>query len=309
MRESAVISLVCLAFLAGCVGGEANLPEGSTPPTVQAQRGTGSIVVVALDDAQLPVEGASVTLDKKDKQTTGVDGSLEFLNVPVGEHKVEVAKPGYLPATKTVAVAEGEAANLRFSLVSVAVDSAFHETMNQNGIVFCGMSTKDPLWHPGNNSASGNPCVLMAQAGQEEFDYAQIRWFFKFTGSSGFWSETHWTPSSSFNQLMSAIWTPLGDDGASTPGVEGDNCCGTSADPPLRLRIPIIDVENTLKNFTTASCKIDECMLLSYHYVGGETLGPGYPVDVGVGIQQRYEVWVTVFYNGPLPEDFTVVPS
>lgn len=307
MRGFSGLAVAAIFALAGCVDA-AESAQAPTASSAAPQEPVGSIRGVVVDDSLLPVEGVAVALDKGEKATTDVAGAFEFLDVPVGEHVLSFSKAGYLPKDLKVTVIEGEEAQVRGQLISAAVDSSFHETMNQNGILFCGISTKDPFWHPANNSARGNPCVLMAQAGQESTDRAQIRWYFKFTYSSGFWSETKWEPSGSFNKIMSIIWTPLGDDGARTPGLRGGGTAD-ARESPMRVRVPIEMVNQTLQNFTTASCNMSECMLLSYHYVGGETLGPSYPVDAGIGTQQRYEVWVTVFYNGPLPEEFTIFPA
>lgn len=308
MAPRAVAGLVVLVVaLAGCVESAASQEkssEASATVALEAGQGidAGTIRGVVVDDTQLPVAKVAVQLDANATVETSEEGAFEFSNVPVGSHTLSFLKIGYKAVGRKVDVASDEAAEVRVTLEPIPIDRSYHETKKQTGIVFCGVGTRQP----GQNqtSAKGNICVLAAQAGQENLDRAQIRWFFKFHNSSGFWSETTWQPSTTFTRGMDLYWTLLLDNGLSTPVIGS----GGSPTSPMRARIPIKAVYNQLNNTPTQSCNKVDCMLLSYHYVRGETLGPSAPADVGVAYNQRYDCWVTVFYNGPLPDEFSILP-
>lgn len=266
---------------------------------------TGTVEGTVVDESQLPVAGVVAGLDNKANATTGEDGFFRIEKVPAGSHTIYFQKIGYAAAARRVDVPAGDLVQVRVTLTAIAVDASYHETLKQTGIVFCGVATRTSS-SQNHTSAKGNICVLFAQGGQESFDKSQIRWFLKLFNASGYFSETTWQASTALTKGMDMFWALLLDDGLSTPTFGQ----GGSHESPMRVRVEIKALYDTLKMFPTKSCtKNADCMVLSYHYVRGELLGPGYPVDAGVAINQRYDVWTTVFYNGELPEEFTVLPS
>lgn len=301
--------MALVVLLAGCVDSAQSKTSTTDQPSstvsleVQGGVEAGSIRGVVLDDSQLPVAGVAVQLGNDTTVKTDQGGAFEFKNVPVGTHVLSFLKIGFKSVQRKVDVTAGEVTELKITLETIPIDASYYETKKQTGIVFCGVATRQPGQN--QSSARGNICVLAAQLGQEGLDRSQIRWFFKFFNSSGYWSETTWQPSTALTKGMDLFWTLLMDDGLRTPSFYG----GGSPTSPMRARVPIKSVYDTLANNPTQSCTKNDCMLLSYHYVRGETLGPSAPADAGVAYNQRYDTWVTVFYNGPLPEEFTIFPS
>jgi hypothetical protein len=295
--------MVLVVLTAGCVGG----PAETKATTSLAPSGDGAITGVILDDSLQPVADATVRAlkDQKEAASTKTDagGAFALRGLAPGTYLLSVSKPGFKTFNQSVDVIAGNPSEVRMGLVSAPIDTSYHQTMNEAGVVLCGVALKAPLYSPNNTTARGNVCVLAAQSGQTDVDRAQIRWFFKFTNSSGYISETTWKPSSSLTKRMDLFWTPLLDDGASTPAFYG----GGSWTSPMRARVPIKMVFDQIKKTPTQSCKPDHCMLLSYHYVGGSVLDDTYPVNAGAAYNQRYDVWTTVFYNGELPETFSVL--
>src|SRR5262245_36488012 len=80
--------------------------------SVAAQATTGSIEGIVMDNQELPVPGATVTIRNVEtnvsrSQVTGPTGNYRFLNMPVGNYELTVELAGfarYLRAGITLAV-------------------------------------------------------------------------------------------------------------------------------------------------------------------------------------------------------------
>lgn len=94
---------------------------GSPPPPSV----TGSINGRVTDSSTGgPIAGAVVMADTGHSDTTRADGFYELPNVPSGDRTVTASAAGYVPASSTVFVPDGESATENFSLSPLGVVSA-----------------------------------------------------------------------------------------------------------------------------------------------------------------------------------------
>src|SRR5258706_3030774 len=90
--------------IAGQLGGQATTP---IPTKV-----TGTV----LDTAQLPVSGAIVELLSLGQMRTDDGGAFRFVGVPAGSVVLHVAKIGFQPVMKVIALAGGDSVDLDVTL-------------------------------------------------------------------------------------------------------------------------------------------------------------------------------------------------
>ncbi len=91
------------------------------PPALQAQ-GTGQVTGVVTSDMGVPLANATVTVvGTQLGALTSENGRYLILNVPAGEHVIEVQLIGYATQQQTVTVVAGQPAVLNFELASEAL--------------------------------------------------------------------------------------------------------------------------------------------------------------------------------------------
>src|SRR5688572_29700093 len=106
MRAIILVALLAAATLAGCAGTPSG-PGGD--PGLQVTETTGGIRGIVVDQAVVPVEGATITLAGGQSTATGADGLFNFTGLEPGDHFVMASKPGYLSVQQSVAVVAGVA--------------------------------------------------------------------------------------------------------------------------------------------------------------------------------------------------------
>lgn len=312
MRFPGVTLLVAASLLAGCsdASGPSGVPSDGAPFGEGVPVGTLRVLVV--DDALLPIEDASVIVPGLVDGVTDATGALET-PLPVGDHHAFVSAPGYHEHEGSLQVHEGQVTELAVTLYSAALDLPYRETFTGTGLVFCGIAWRDPVTQNDYDS-SGNPCVaaswpssgagglIQPVPGTEALDYSLLRFPLGLVNASGMWVETEWTASSGLSRGMDVIWAFLEDAVAIPIEVAG----GPTS--PISVRVPIERMDEVKANNTQVTCTPDACDVWSFHYLRGQLLGAdAAPADAGVAFQQRFTDWVTVFHNGPLPQAFTIL--
>ncbi|MEM9261927.1 MAG: carboxypeptidase regulatory-like domain-containing protein, partial [Bacteroidota bacterium] len=79
---------------------------------VRAQHLTGRV----LDEANLPLAGATLSIDETSLSVTDQDGFFSLLNLPIGDHLLRVTYIGFNPKERTVTINEGETTTLDIQL-------------------------------------------------------------------------------------------------------------------------------------------------------------------------------------------------
>ncbi|PPK87731.1 TonB-dependent receptor [Neolewinella xylanilytica] len=80
--------------------------------SINAQQLTGRV----LDEANLPLAGATLSLDEVGMTVSDQDGYFDLLGVPVGAHTLRVTYIGFTPTERTVTVRDGETTSVDVQL-------------------------------------------------------------------------------------------------------------------------------------------------------------------------------------------------
>jgi hypothetical protein len=302
------IALLVLALFSGCVGSQAKSAGATASSTIAApatfDSGTGGLDGLVHDDNLLPLADAQVGLLGTDiaPATTDAAGKFSFSHLAPGNYKVAAQRLGYEATAKAVDVPSGAVATVDLTLVAVAVKEAFSEVLHGRGLFGCGMS-----WRPAVLVSGIAVCGVVAGT---QFDDFLLR--FKLTGSTKDWKgavyEMRWKSSQAFGKGLSVNF-------------EVDGCSNTAkstfqrirGSSPLRAWQNTSVVEDRLANNTDSGCSSKTnctpkaCTIQSRVFSNPDTLGASSPADVGITIQQTFEQFISVFYNGEAPLTYTVV--
>ncbi|HEX9816681.1 MAG TPA: carboxypeptidase regulatory-like domain-containing protein, partial [Candidatus Thermoplasmatota archaeon] len=260
---------------------------------------TGIVRGVVIDESQLPLENVTVALGAATTDSDGA-GQFEFKNILVGKHTLRASLQGYLNASLDIEVEADSATEVRLRLQQTATSAPYHESQTQTGIHACGVGWRTGPAPPGYTGL----CIALQHAGASVVDRSMLSFHVKISNATGFWHESTWSPSTPLRGGMNVIWGYVLDDGLSLNDVADNG----SRESPLRLTSMIEDWIAAITGTPSVFCNAAECELRSFHSSYGETLGPSSPADAGVVVNQRYDVWLTTFYNGPVPAEFTALP-
>lgn len=283
---------------AGCAGTSGT---GFAQPGSAVDDDTGSIVGKVTDDSLFPLTEASVSLDGARLELTGADGTFTFAHVPPGDHLLVASLPGFQESAKTVGVEAGTESAVALVLAYLPGKEPYVETSIGSGLIGCAVS----LRHPASSFPLGVAvCGVFAIAGFTSVDRWRTDWGVgSLSASSGAFAETHWTQNQVGAAAMLVQWSTNGTDG--TVGTF-NSTWGTS---PIRLRMPIEEIEAVVAEENNPACNLDRCDWNAYHFAFAGTLGPSAPVDFTLLIQQRFTDYLTFFYNQPLPEEYLAAPD
>jgi hypothetical protein len=294
-----VASLVCATFAACIGGGEFEVDAGGA----SFDDSTGYISGAVTDDQLAPLASVTVGIGGTEPQLTAVDGSFMFRYLAPGEYVVVATLDGYTAASRQVAVQAGATETVLLQLVPLASDAAYHETQKKDGLLGCSATIEGTFVYYLN-------CEALYIAGQHGLDRHILGFQVgSVEGVSGWWAETVWLPSQTFARALWILW------GTSTGSQPSQNLYilypfHESVSPsPHRQRF---EQETLLKHIAETPsdlCAVEtECELFSTNYSGHDSFTV-LPAGIGVQVQQRFEQYLTTFHNGPLPEEFTVLPD
>jgi hypothetical protein len=102
MRAWVIAGLLLSMVLSGCSDG------GKEPPVVTGDPDTGSIHGLVVDQAIIPVAGATVTLSTGQNMTTSDAGLFEFAGLAPGDYVISVTKLGFKGAVSAGHVEAGD---------------------------------------------------------------------------------------------------------------------------------------------------------------------------------------------------------
>lgn len=297
-----------LLVLAACVdAGATEKSEPATsapapPATVDAQ--TGGMEGSVTDDSLNPIPGAGVAILGQNLTTeTDATGRFSFSHVAPGKAQVVVGKIGYTQVGRAVEVQAGEIVQLDFVLEVLAIKEPYYRTLTQAGFIGCSVDVRQ-------SSSNGSlftfaACGLIYYAGAPTVDRFRVDWDLGVTdNTTGLWAESTWRSTQAAGNGLFVWWVTYKNDALnSLLQVRGK-------DP---LRGPI-DGKAFLKvrgggNTPTGAVCSNACHLTTFHYTWANTFNNQYPIEAGVTIQQRIDDYVTIFFDGDLPEVFTALPK
>lgn len=292
-------------------GSDAPLNEPNATPSDDA----GALVGVVLDEEELPLDGARVSL--KDVSETAIEtdatGQFGFSDLEPGPYVVVVQALGYHSAARTTTVSAGELTRLHIVLRAEAIQGVpYSKTLDvQTSKFFCGFNAlvvtspckgvgfTDPE-HPveqGWGTVAGNESnvfvwetVLDDMKANADDELANVV------------AEIVWDPvSASAQQLIGRIeQNPASGTGRNATPVIWTQQTGSS---PLRV---VVAPGKTGEGGQAAMHPNVTGFTVSVSPAADDRSGTVVPLPT-VFVEQRFDVWVTLFYNQAAPEDFTHV--
>lgn len=131
---------------AGCAEtntAKANATTSVAPAETTAE--TGGIEGIIVDDEQVPVDGANVTLSKESGeaagQATSAGGEYSLSKIEPGSYRVNITAFGFKTASTKVVVFAGEISKVATILQRIIIAKAFPETVHKKGFINCSIST------------------------------------------------------------------------------------------------------------------------------------------------------------------------
>jgi hypothetical protein len=117
-----IVAVAAFALALGFVAGGAADAQAAPPAPAT---GTGSLAGVITDAAQHPVAGVAIAVSGPLARSvsTDADGSFSVDNLPPGQYRVNVTKPGFTPVQDTVTVTAGGITNAKLALTSASFSS------------------------------------------------------------------------------------------------------------------------------------------------------------------------------------------
>jgi hypothetical protein len=328
-RSTVVALLLGLAvILSGCAGkaappagnGDANQPVN---PTFGAD--TGAVRGLVLDEEGLPIAGAEAALSGR-PGTARTNGAGEFAlsDVPPGRYSLLVAALRFAPHSQSVDVAAGAVTAVEMALRLLPEEGvAYQRAIGPvPGRFFCGFGTgvlsgpcKGVGWSDPNHPVES--AWRQATSGGENniFRYERI-----VAGNRTLESdvlrtvvvEITWTPSSAGARWMQAsleqnppegqgrnatntiVWTRAAGEGPlKLVGTPGERNHGGNRDMPL-----------TVDGFTVG-------VFPTVDPNAPKVTNPTNNRDILLGASaytdQAFQVWITLFFNEPAPEDYSML--
>jgi hypothetical protein len=313
--------------LAGCTdsGAPAN-PNQTDDPIVDPRfdETTGAILGTALNEELSPVAGAQVglraagTTETLATTTTNKDGAFGFSNIAPGSYDVLVQALGYSSQAKRAEVVVGKAVEVGFQMIAVAAtDIPYSVTKGPiPGRIFCGFAT----------GVISGPCKILGFSGA--LSGVEGQWqsavggeqnIFPFKGAiSGnktnekdvfteLLVEIVWQETTSSSRWLSAS---IEDAPAVNRNLSEPLYASARGESPIRMSITA-GVKNDTGN---TAIPVGHGGFLVGVFPSVDPDSPREPatnrrVGASAWLDQRFDIWFTIFYNGPAEPGFTALPD
>jgi hypothetical protein len=298
----AICAWVAVA-MAACSG--AAPQKGAAVATVDAT--SGGVQGTVTDDSILPLKGVKVVLDEHLENVTSVDGGFSFLGIVPGSYVLRANATGFVEGKTKVEVRAGEITKATLVLRPRTADTPYHVIMQKAGLVGCAV-----------NSPEGNTVTVLANcetffiAGMHDIDNYILPFH---VGSLerivGFWSETTFHSSQALGRTMQVRWT-MSETSQPAQNTYFLYPIAIKTGPsPVRYGWPIKTVvDNITSPLKSPSdmCSLKDCWLIDNNYAGNDSVTL-LPTHFGVMVQQRFEQYLALFYNGDFPAEFVIAPD
>lgn len=304
------LTLVSL-WLSGCAGADAK--EEPVAPTVASgdTLDGGTLRAIIIDDAALPLQGATVGITQLGLQSTSDEtGTALFTNLPPGSYQVAAATLGYSSAAKAVNVEVGVESAVTLTLIPIVIETPFQQTFGPlQGYFDCrmGATTVASTW----TAACGTVSVPLVgfvgpgTAGQNPWanDNSVLKFQVATNNTQTVIGDMRWTPSAV--GTSTSLRFAFSYDGR--PSTHW--WCSGEGPSELQWRWEA-EAESTCSNVGSS----DEEPVPRTHNDDGEPLTMRVYANAPFGtlenpvyltLQQKFEIITTVFYGERAPDVFS----
>lgn len=306
--------LLALAF-AGCAG-SSQTPQGAGDGNdAGGKAGSGSEVGAlqgsVYDDERRPIQDANVgLLPSGQNATTDANGRFVFRQIPVGDYVMHVTKGGFHNLTHNATVAPRRTTSVVLVITPLPADVSFHTTFPYTGHhqcmvysnVFLGSCSHGYTAVHGTLRSNG---VNLSQYNVPP-DVLNNKYRYNFSAEldhTGIVSELIWkaqTDASKYFVLqLSCAWYNAAVDECVKPGdtawANENTYVKARGVSPLRVE---------WSGHESQIYKTKSQWIMSRAYLSGPADRPA-----GVAVDQKFEMFNTVFYGAPVPDQWSVGTS
>lgn len=311
MRTLAVLVLLIGPFLAGCV--DSGSPQAASP-TVTPEPKFGAIAGVVVDEEFQPIHGAQVFVVEAAVETrTAVDGTFILSDIEAGPVTVRAFDDRHTPAETRIDVPADGTAEVELRMSVLPDFAPYNLTEIFDGKFDCAHEV--PIW-------TGDCMILYTTYVGNDPVTEETHEFLTSIGPR--WQtvvlEMTWDEPAT-NQLdgmrLYLEHKNLTDEGHSVKVARADG-----PDSPLRLEVPAgaphesADVYPGTDTPARLADNGEDALIRVfprgqlYEYTSQVCDSDGRCfLGLGAGLDIKFTVYATVFYNEPAPEGFTAVPS
>jgi hypothetical protein len=305
MRATLPVAALLLSMvLGGCAGSSAPQSNEASGGGAADADAVGALQGSVYDDERRPIEGANVGLFPLGKNdTTDANGRFSFRQIPVGDYVLQITKAGYFDTNQNASVAPRRTTSLVSLIVPLPADVSYHFTFPYVGNHQCMVYTNVFLGscsHPytaahGTLRSNG---VNLSQFGAPT-DVLKNNYRYNFSADRGHTeivSELVWkaqTDASRYFVLqLSCAWYNAAVKPGETTWANENTYVKARGVSPLRVEWSAHESQVYEKKST---------WIMSRAYLSGPADRPA-----GVAVDQKFEMYNTVFYGAPAPDGWSV---
>ena len=300
-------AVAILLLLAGCTGGggKADASKDAGPlPTSSGDAVDGGTMVVTVTTSEIaPVDAALVQLkDTGFAAYTDAQGQTRFTNLEPGTYTAVASKAGYQSVQaegRSVAVMQGEAVDVRLQLDPLPAGPAdtFHLTYPQAGFISCAFEAREV----GAQNCGRGAYVSQTHVGDPS-DKTIHHWMVESEFIRGVLTEAKWVPNQEAIGKELSIENLIKE--TCNPDCVWYETLSAKAGPsPLRF----VHVEGPEKSITKRLGGSPQHYPQKLH-TNVRAACPPATCTAAVMLQQRYDMWTTVFYGSEPDPAFTMLP-
>jgi hypothetical protein len=269
----ASILLVSLA-LSGCADGE---PKTGPPALAPSAPEVGRLEGVVYDGEFSPLRGVRVTLtDHATVALTDGRGAFFINDIPPGDYVVEAGLTGYRGASQRISVGAGEILSLRLELEVIPIVVAYPELIQYTGHMTVGVATALYAFRPGTEVED------QLEFSRDLADDARA-----------------WVAAMAFLRT-----SPAGAEKFQLDSIlDGILYNQTYGESPLLNRVDQLPAGGRLAQHSIWLPRTCDYYILATCYADPPSSMLQFALD------QRFEIYSTIFYGGPAPTDYTGLPS
>jgi hypothetical protein len=311
MRARAAFSMVVAIGLAGCIAAEpATVAEGvslAEADEIDPASEFGIVQGTVVSDETVPLANAQVGLQGTAfVGLTDVAGQFSLRDVPPGKYVLFVGALGHESTARSIEVLAAQITQVTVALASIEVREVYYSILHFTGFFDCALATQTWISMCTYPYTAVEGSLNKSGVGVLPDDLQANNFRFNMTIGKDIGqvvAEVVWTPSSAAATrllflLLCGDYDPVPDD--CTESLRYTKSPYPQGESPIRAQIEgetiIKEGEGSVKYDLT---KQDQIWVMNY--VG---LPFGSPQ---VAFQQKFEVWDTLFYNGPGPEGWSVL--